>query len=459
MELLGKQVLVVGAGASGMAAAALAKRDGANVILNDRRTGSELGAVGEKADALGVATLFGHHDVVGHHGIAALSEVDLCVLSPGVPSLPLIDALDAAGVEVIGEVELAARYFRGGLVCITGTNGKSTVTTMLGEMVKASGQPTFVGGNLGEPLCRAVGTDASGADGWVVAEVSSFQLERVDTLHPKVAALLNLSPDHLDRYPSFEAYGWAKAQVFARQVKGDAAVIAAGDARLVELAQTGRGDLHRFGDPDGAVRRVDGQLVDMETGFSLPTDVLRLAGRHNVDNACAAMLMARLMGIPGEAIEAGLRAVQGLPHRAQVVSEVAGVRCINDSKATNVSAALASLNGFCSPERRALWIAGGVDKGASYAPLAAKMREVGRAAFLLGEAAPLLESALREAGVPCVRCESMELAVHEALSGAAPGDVLLMAPACSSYDMYRSYAERGEAFAEAVRAFARDGGG
>jgi UDP-N-acetylmuramoylalanine--D-glutamate ligase len=441
--IAGKNAVVVGAGASGLAAAELLVKGGARVVLNDKRTLAELGDVAARAEAAGAELALGSHD---HEHFAG---ADLVVVSPGVPPLAVLDELAAQGVEVIGELELAARYCRGTLIAITGTNGKSTVTTLVGEMMKRTGRPTFVGGNLGTPLSAAVDTDAAEEGGALVVEVSSFQLERVRQFTPDVGVLLNVTPDHLDRYPSLEAYAAAKARVFRPKKPG---VVPANDALCKQLASRAGAVLQTYGAPDGVVRVEDGAIVDTVSGLSFPLSELQLSGRHNEDNACAAALAARLAGADITSIADALRSTKGLPHRAVSVRVLDGVAYVDDSKATNVGAAIAALDGLASPDRRAVLIAGGVDKGGSYAPLAERLRKVGRAIVLIGSAAPLIERAFADLGLPMVHAKSMEDAVQRARELAQRGDVVLLAPACSSFDMFRSYAHRGDVFQDAVRA-------
>jgi UDP-N-acetylmuramoylalanine--D-glutamate ligase len=265
-----------------------------------------------------------------------------------------------------------------------------------------------------------------------------------------VAVLLNVTPDHLDRYPSFEAYAKAKARIFERQEADDFAVLPADAPNLRELAQDG-GKIVLFGGINGEVRVLDGALVDSGGALRLPTSELRLRGTHNVSNACAAALGARLMGVHAEDIAAVLREFGGLPHRMQYLRTVEGVEYIDDSKATNVGAAVASIEGLAGSDGKIVLIAGGVDKGGSYQPLRDRMIEAGRAVVVLGEAAPLLERAFAGSAIELRRSESMEDAVIKASSLAQPGDTVLLAPACSSFDMFRSYAERGDVFQQAVR--------
>lgn len=446
MEVQGRKMAVIGAGASGLAAAALLHARGAEVILNDRRPREELDARAAELEQSGVKLALGSHDP------AFFAGVELVVLSPGVPPIPELAALFSK-VEVIGEVELASRLLTAPLIGITGTNGKSTVTTLVGEMLQRSGLKTFVGGNLGRAACEAVGGEADSEDGRVVLELSSFQLEKVRKLRPKIAALLNLSPDHLDRYRSADDYAKAKSNIFAAQRRGDHAVLPANDDAVKQLgpmtANVGR---HGFGGEDGIVRVQGDALVDLTTGWSIPLSEVRLQGRHNHENAAAAVLIARLAGASAEAMTATLREVGGLPHRAEKVRELDGVTYVDDSKATNVGATVAALDGLASKTRKAVLIAGGVDKGGSYAPLVERLTEVGRGVVLIGKSAQLIAREMASLRLPIRFADSMEAAVAEARGLARPGDIVLLAPACSSFDMFRSYAHRGDAFQEATRA-------
>ncbi len=436
--------MVIGLGLSGLAVVRFLADRGAHVRVNDKRDAAALGASASDAVALGAEM------VLGGHPDDAFEGLDLIVVSPGVPPLPQLEAAEARGVEVVSEVELAARFIEAPIVAITGTNGKSTVTMLIGQMCRRLDRPVFIGGNLGQPMIEAIGTDAASEGGIVVVELSSFQLERVSEMKAHVAVLLNVTPDHLDRYPSFEAYAKAKGRIFERQEADDFAVLPADAPNLLELAQDG-GKIVLFGGINGEVRVLDGALVDSGGTLRFPTSELRLRGTHNVSNACAAALGARLMGVHAEDIAAVLREFDGLPHRMQYLRTVEGVEYIDDSKATNVGAAVASIEGLAGSEGKIVLIAGGVDKGGSYQPLRDRMIEAGRAVVVLGEAAPLLERAFAGSAIELRRSESMEDAVIKASSLAQPGDTVLLAPACSSFDMFRSYAERGDVFQQAVR--------
>lgn len=445
MQWKGSKVVVVGLAKSGVAAARLLLRQGACVIGNDLRDETQL-----DADALALREL-GAELALGGHDIELFRSADQIVVSPGVPALPALDAAAKAGIPIISEIGLAASFVRSTLIGITGTNGKSTVTSLVGDICASSGRPTFVGGNLGTPLVEVVGTAAAEPGGFVVVELSSFQLERSPGLHVHAAALLNVTDDHLDRYASFAAYADAKAGIFHNQTPHDAAVVPSDDPVCEQLARRGRATVHRFGGADGSVRIAADALTDSQSGLSVPLSEIALWGKHNHENACAATLLCRLGGVPMDAIAAGLRAFRGLPHRMQHVRTLDGVDYFDDSKGTNVGATVAALDGLCGRGGKVVLIAGGRDKGGVYTPLAERMAACGRAAVLIGEAAALIDSALSARGCAVQRAQDLQAAVTQARALAQPGDSVLLSPACSSFDMFRSYSERGDRFQQAVR--------
>jgi len=454
LDLRDKKVLVVGAGRSGVAAARVAARLGAAVTVTDSKPAVALGAL----DAQLPATV---RRELGGHLRASFLGADLVVLSPGVPPLSEIEAALAAGVPVIGEIDLGARLGRAPIAAVTGTNGKSTTTTLLGAMVAASGRPTFVGGNLGVPLCEAVFTPAADAGGALVLEVSSFQLERAPTFAPQVAVLLNVTPDHLDRYPDFEAYKAAKAEIFAHQRPSDAAVLNADDPVVVAMgaripARAFWFSTRRGSDEAALAAHLDQDALCVRLDDGPPERYVlapgALVGRHNRENALAAVLAARLFGIEPDTIRSALASFRPLAHRMIRVAVLDGVSYYDDSKGTNVGAAVAALDGFPSP---VVLIAGGRDKGGSYAPLAQVLRKVGRAVVLIGEAADRIQASLQAVlgdTVPVHRAGSMAQAVALGRRLARPGDAVVLSPACSSFDMFRDFAHRGDVFAESVRA-------
>jgi UDP-N-acetylmuramoylalanine--D-glutamate ligase len=452
IDLAAKRVLVVGLGRSGTAAAILCAARGAQVTATDKRGADVLGpALAELPRNIKVE--------IGGHVAATFRAADLIVLSPGVPEIPELAAARAAGVAVTGEMELASRFIEATLVAITGTNGKSTTTTLAGAMLRASGRPTFVGGNLGDPLALAVGTPAGAAGGTCVVEASSFQLETAETFSPRVAVLLNITPDHLDRYRDLDDYAATKARVFAAQGASDFAVVNVDDPLVVRHAERVRARRLGFSlertldegawlDGDELIVRLPGARAE-----AFPTSVPALVGRHNQQNALAALLASRLAGAThAEALRA-LGEFQPLAHRMELVAKTAGVLFYDDSKGTNVGAVVAALDGF---PRRVVLIAGGRDKGGDYEPLAAAMARVGRAAVLIGEAADKIATAFH-AVVPVQRAATMDEAVQIAAHLASPGDAVVLSPACSSFDMFRDYAHRAQVFREAVERLAPPG--
>ena len=452
MDLRGKNVLVVGLGRSGAAVAQLCANRGATVTVTDKQPAERLAAVVAGLPAAVVRELGGHRP-------DSFLKADLVVLSPGVPDLPEIVAARAAGVPVTGELELAARFVTAAIIAITGTNGKSTTTSLTGDMVKTTGRPTFVGGNLGEPLAEAVDTAAAGPEGVCVVECSSFQLETVERFHPRVSVFLNLTDDHLDRHADLEAYGQAKARVFAAQDSGDFLVANVDDAAVARLAATARARVvpisTRRSLDEGGWFEGDALCVRLPGGV---TERYRssLPGRHNRENVLASLCAARLVGATSEGAQRALDAFRPLAHRMALVAEVDGVAFFDDSKGTNVGAVVAAIDGFGRP---VVLIAGGRDKGGDYAPLVEALGRVGRAVVLIGEAAERIENAARGT-LPVERAASLEQAVVAAARLAQPGDAVVLSPACSSFDMFRDYRHRADVFCAAVHGFvaARAGG-
>ena len=439
VHLSGKRIVVVGLGASGVAAARLCLRRGAQVVAND---GKARDALPEEARALASE---GATVVAGGHAAARMDEADLVVVSPGVPPLPEIAQAEARGVPVWGEVELAVRSMThpAPVVAIGGTNGKSTTTSLVGALLESHGMRAFVGGNLGEPLAD----HADERFDVVVLEVSSFQMERVDAFRPHVSALLNVTDDHLDRYASFDDYAHAKGNAFRRQTEEDWAVVPVGDATCLREARRGRARIVSFG-PGGVLDVTREEVVDRRTGDRFARADMALTGGHNALNVAAAIACVRPFGVTADVVRRVLGSFRGLPHRTALVAEVRGVRFYDDSKGTNVGAAVTALEGLLEP--RAVLIAGGRDKGGSYEPLVEALVRKGRAAVLLGEAADAIARALGDR-LPVRRVASMEEAVRAGASLAQPGDAVLLSPACSSFDMFRDYKHRGDEFVRAVR--------
>jgi UDP-N-acetylmuramoylalanine--D-glutamate ligase len=438
-ELSGKRVVVVGLGASGVAAARLCVRRGARVVANDGKTFAELPEEARALEGLGVTL------VAGGHAQAQIPSADVVVVSPGVPPLPEVQEAARRGVPVWGEVELAVRSLAhpAPVVAVGGTNGKSTTTSLAGALLAAHGLRAFVGGNLGEPLADR----ADDRFDVIVLEVSSFQMERVERFRPHVSALLNVTDDHLDRYGSFDEYARAKGNAFARQTNDDWAVVPAGDALCLREARRGGGRVVTFG-AGGDIDVTGDAVVDTRTGERFARDGIALTGGHNALNVAAAIACVAPFGVSTETVRGTLGAFRGLPHRTSLVAEVRGVRYYDDSKGTNVGAAVTALEGLREPA--AVLIAGGRDKGGSYAPLVDAIARRARAVVLIGEAAPALERAIG-GRVRVERAASMHEAVRLGASLARAGDAVLLSPACSSFDMFRDYKDRGDEFVRCVR--------
>jgi UDP-N-acetylmuramoylalanine--D-glutamate ligase len=447
-DLQGARVLVVGLGRSGLAAARLAQERGARVTITDRRPESELDDLPERARALGATVR------AGGHSERLLDERDLVVVSPGVP--PEIDLLAGArriGLPIWGEVELAARFCRGRVIGVTGSNGKSTVTTMVGAILRVAGFPGGTGGNLDLPFSEMLSSD--GPEAVHAVELSSFQLETSETLRCAVGLILNLSPDHLDRYASYEDYARAKARLLKLQQPTDHAVLNADDTELERFRSAVRGKLHTFSTrlelQEGAFQRAGRLVLRVEESEEDLLDVSALPqpGEHNVSNALAAALAARLVGCPPAAITRGLREYRPLPHRLQRIAEIGGVAFYDDSKATNPASATRALASF--PPDSVLLILGGRDKGADWSAMPALVRRHARRVLLIGEAAGMLREQL--AGTVALEdCGELSHAVERAFTAATPGDTVLLAPGCASFDQYRDFEERGDDFRRAVEA-------
>jgi UDP-N-acetylmuramoylalanine--D-glutamate ligase len=462
MAVEGKPIVVVGLARSGIAAAEFLARRGEAVVATDLREAGQLPAEAMRLAERGVRLELGGHQRETFVGAAQV------VVSPGVPwEAPALLAARAAGVPVIGEIELAFRHLRGRVAAVTGTKGKSTTTAALGAMLKESGGDVRVGGNIGEALIGLV--EGSTADTVFAVEVSSFQLEGVDRFRPRVAVFLNISPDHLDRHPSFEAYAAAKARIFANQTAEDWAVVNAEDQAALALAAKGRARVLPFypraepasaaaGQEDAAFfASGEARLArggDTETLF--PLSAVRLRGAHLLADLLAAAATARLLGATPEAITRAVAGFRGLEHVLEPVATIRGVDFFNDSKATNVDAARRSLEAFSGP---VLLILGGRYKGGDFAELGPGLEARGKRVLAIGEARERIVAALG-ATVPVLPCASLGEAVEEAFRAARPGDTVLLAPACSSFDMFSDYADRGRKFKEEVgRLAAREGAG
>jgi UDP-N-acetylmuramoylalanine--D-glutamate ligase len=443
-EALARHALVVGFQRTGRAVAAALVARGVRVRAADARPAAALGADGDRPPA-------GVELRPGEDGPDLLAGIDLVVPSPGVErGAPVLVAAVGRGIPVLSEIELAYRLLACPIVAITGTNGKSTTVTFVGLALARAGRRTFVGGNLGTPLISAVGLPYEVA----VAEVSSFQLEWVARFRPAVGCLLNLTPDHLDRHADFAEYRAAKARLFAAQSPADVAVVNADDPEAWGIARGLGATVVPFGT---RVRGVGASAGEGAVTLRLPGGPeerydlrpTRLVGRHNLENLSAGIAVARLAGASPEAVQEAVGAVEPLPHRLARVRERGGVVWFDDSKATNVGAAAKSLESVAPP---VILIAGGVDKGGGYDLLVQSARGRVRLAVVLGAAADRIALALAGADVPVERVGTLEEAVRRAARAAVPGDSVLLAPACASFDMFADYAARGRAFSAAVRA-------
>ena len=444
-ELRGKRIVVVGLGASGVSAARLCLRRGAgSVVATDAKARNELSASARALEAEGASLIAGGRT----EGIFA--NADIIVVSPGVPGFPELARAERAGIPIWGEVELAVRSLPrpAPLLAIGGTNGKSTTTSLVGALLEAGGLRTFVGGNLGEPLSDHVD------EAWdaIVLEVSSFQMERVDRFRPNVSVLLNISPDHLDRYPSAEAYANAKGNAFVRQTGDDVAVIPVGDQACHAQASRGGARIVTFGPGGDFDVRADG-IQDRKSGEVYARTAIALTGGHNALNVAASLAAVREFRLAASSTRDVLHRFKGLPHRTALVRELRGVRYYDDSKGTNVGATVTAVVGLLEP--KAVLIAGGRDKGGSYEPLAQALSSKGRAAVLIGEAAEAIAQAIG-AVVPVRHAQTMDDAVRIAADLAEPGDAVLLSPACSSFDMFRDYKHRGDEFVRAVEALGQN---
>jgi len=458
MDVANKNILIVGLGISGVSAARFLKRRGADVTVTDMAREEDLGAHVQEMRNMGANV------ELGQHRIGTFEKADLIVLSPGVPhTIPQVKSAEERGIPIMGELELASRFIEEPVVAITGTNGKTTTTELLGKMLVHSGVKVFVGGNIGNPLTGYVDKEEKAEV--VVAEVSSFQLDTIDAFRPKVSVLLNITEDHLDRYPDFEAYVASKGRIFKNQKEGDIAVLNGSDPdvrsfcgkikarQLVFCHEKKAGSTFR----EGAIIKKgdivfktaksgteDGDILKPSTSLNLSH--VALMGMHNMENVSAASLAALAVGgTPGK-IQSVLNDFKALSHRLEWIATINDVGYFNDSKATNVDSVARALECFTAP---IILIMGGRNKGSNFSVLKNSVRQHVKKLIVMGEAKDDIESALGHT-IPTGSAASMEDAVFSAHQAAASGDVVLLSPACSSFDMYNSYAERGESFCKAV---------
>jgi len=447
MKLKDKPVLVVGLGKSGVASAQFLQARGAKVTVSDSKSPEQLANEIPALLDRGIAV------ETGGHGERTFRGQDLIVVSPGVPadSAPLLQAR-LQGVPIIGEIELAAQFLQGRIVAITGSNGKTTTTTLTGEILAASGFPVAVGGNIGTPAISLV--DQTTPKSFVILEVSSFQLETIQTFRPFISAILNITPDHLDRHRTLEAYVDAKARIFENQNATDFCVLNADDAAANALTSRAKCPVLHFSRrtevPAGVfVRQGKVFFRNGETEREiLPVEEITLQGAHNLENVLAAVCIASLAGCPANKIRQAVHAFKAVEHRLEFVAEIAGVRYFNDSKATNVDATIKALESF--PANIHL-ILGGKDKGSDYSVLNPLLRERVKQVYTIGAAAEKIASQIGQAA-PIDPSGTLENALRRASAAAKPGDIVLLAPACASFDQFQSYEHRGRVFKEAVRA-------
>jgi UDP-N-acetylmuramoylalanine--D-glutamate ligase len=445
MQIVGQKVLIVGLARSGAAAAEFLSRRGAQVIINDAKPEDEL-IDAERLRAHGIEI------VAGSHPVEMFENAELIVTSPGVPlTLEGFKKARMMGVPVISEVELASRFLRGRLIGITGSNGKTTTTTLIANMFEDAGFVTQIGGNIGTPLISLVETSRD--DGFTVIELSSFQLEAIQRLRLSVAVLLNITPDHLDRYESMDDYAAAKAKVFCNQTEDDFAVLNADDVRVVEMGSmtsARRIFFSRRHEPDEGLFLRGNVVVGRHGGreeIMVSREEIPLRGDHNLENIMAALGAGIVCGVPSESMRATIRAFSGVEHRLEFAGEISGVKFYNDSKATNVDAAIKSLEAFAEG---VIVLLGGKDKGGDYRPLAPLIQKRCRHVILIGAAADKIAAALTNTR-PLHRAGTMREAVELGFSLSEPGNIVLLAPACASFDMFENFEHRGRVFKEAVK--------
>jgi UDP-N-acetylmuramoylalanine--D-glutamate ligase len=452
MDVKNKRVLVVGLGKSGVASALFLKEHGARVTVSDTKSPEQL------RDEIPALLDQGITVETGGHGERTFRGQDLIVVSPGVPvdAPPLVQAR-ASGESVIGEIELAAQYLAGPIVAITGANGKTTTTTLVGDILAAGGFPIAVGGNIGTPAISLVGLATR--ETTVVLEVSSFQLETIQTFRPKVAVILNITPDHLDRHRTFQAYVDAKARIFENQKPSDFAVLNEDDPTCQTLSGRPRAQVFWFSRkkevPRGAYVRA-GQIFFRDAQSQreiMQVSEIPLKGAHNVENVLAGVCAGALLGCEPGQIRKAIQNFKAVEHRLEYVATIKGVEYFNDSKATNVDATIKALESFPSNIHLIL---GGKDKGSDYTVLNDLLRQRVKRVYTIGAAAEKIESQIKGAA-EIIHAETLENAIRRASAGAQPGDIVLLAPACASFDQFQSYNHRGRVFKEVVKGLAGQG--
>src|SRR5215470_8167527 len=447
MELKNKRVLVVGLGKSGVAAAFFLADHGAKVTVSDAKSEAQL----EKQ----IPALLDRGITLetGTHNERTFRDQDLIVVSPGVPSdQPQLQHARALGIPVIGEVELAFRFLQGKVIAITGSNGKTTTTTLVGEILNKSGKKTLVGGNIGTPVISLAGK--SSPDHLLVLEISSFQLETIEQFRPWIAAILNITPDHLDRHRTFQAYMAAKARIFENQQAGDFGLLNLDDPASAALKSKVKGALYWFSrrqPVENGTYVSKGEIVFRNSGREtpmLPISDIQLKGAHNLENVLAAVCVGMLAGCEPQQVRKAVAEFGGVEHRLEPAGNVRGVAYYNDSKATNVDATIKALEAF--PGNIHI-ILGGKDKDSDYTLLVSLLRERTKAAYTIGSSAAKIESQIAGA-TKVVSSHTLQNAVREASESAQPGDIVLLAPACASFDQFENYEQRGRVFKQLVHA-------
>jgi len=448
MDVRGKRVLVVGLGKSGVAGAVFLEQHGAKVAVSDAKSPEQL------REEIPLLLDHGISVETGQHGERTFRDQDLIIVSPGVPlDVPQLVHARERGIPVIGEVELASRFLKGRIVAITGSNGKTTTTTLAGEIIAAGGQKALVGGNIGTPAITLVDRETN--DTWIVLEISSFQLETIETFHPHIAVVLNITPDHLDRHHTFENYAAAKARIFENQTAGDFAVLNADNQPCVAMASQCKAQVRWFSRmkevASGAFVRGDNIVWRDPKGEReiMPLAEISLKGAHNVENVLAGVCVGMLARIAPAQIRRAVAEFKAVEHRLEYVGTVRGVEYYNDSKATNVDATIKALESF--PANIHL-ILGGKDKGSDYSVLNDLLKARVKRVYTIGAAAAKIESQVR--GTEVVSAGTLDAAVRRASESAVPGDIVLLAPACASFDQFDSYEHRGRVFKELVQQLA-----
>jgi len=449
MDLVDKKVVVIGLGKrTGVAAAKFLVDKGAKVVVSDVKSKEELQAELEELD---------NYEIdfdLGGHTERVIEDTDLIVISPGVPDqIPILKRVRELGIRIISEIELAYHFCKAPIIAITGTNGKTTTTTLTGEIFKEACSEVVVGGNIGRPLIQDVPNISS--EGFVISEISSFQLENVENFRPKISLILNLTPDHLDRHGTFANYIAAKKRIFSNQKQSDYTVLNYDDQLTREFGNETKGEVVYFSQKedikDGGLYVEDGKIISTLTGnkeFIIEVDKIGIKGPHNLENALGATAIAILSGIDLEVIKQVLQEFDGVEHRIEEVAVVGGVKYINDSKGTNPVAAIKALETFDAP---LILIAGGMDKNADFAEFANKIVNNVKELILLGETADQIEADVHSLDFTNVKkVDSIEEAVQVADTLGKEGDYVLLSPACASWDMFSSYKERGRKFKQAV---------